>query len=1144
MKKMKKGLSSGSQSGFLLSLVILGLVVALLSLPYLFSSKAGGQDKTGNSLIQKTESREEGLENYDIRTDKEQTTTLANFRRSFGKDAAAIADVRDKFIAGENALRQKVPTLKVEYNEDIRTPEVIAPDVKQGRAFLTARSAATPSDILLNFVKQYNDLIGVTDSQAAQLEVAADYTNPDGNLSFAHLEQKINGVPVFRGEIKAGFTKQGEMFRVINNLASALEYENLSNDFGNPLDAVRSAAAYADYKLKERDETFNHTDSTDLKIVFGDGTSAVTAEKMYFPTEPGVARTAWRVLIWKPVNAFYVIVDAETGAMLWRKNITADQTQSATYNVYAETTNMLKALRSPASLASGLTVPNSSFQPTLSNRTNVSLIGNESPYAFNNLGWMTDNTNDANGWTDGNAVEAGLDIDGTDGVDLDGKAIGTNRAFNFNYNPPPGNPSPGDSPDGIDYRNGAVTHLVYVNNRLHDEMYRLGFVEEARNFQNDNFGRGGAANDRIRAEAQDSSGVNNANFSTPADGSRGRMQMFITDGRTPERDYDLDTDVIIHEYTHGLSNRLIGNGNGLTTTRSKSLGEGWSDFYALSLLSNSSDPLLGNYPMASWIAADYYYGIRIFPYSVKAFTGGPNNLPYNPQTFADIDPAQISNTDGAYPRKPGSTNDATQVHRAGAIWCLTLWEVRARFISRLGAETGNRKTLQLVTDGMKLSPLDPNFIQGRDAIIAAARASSVMAPQAAADVNDVWEGFRIRGMGFSARENTFPSVTEAFDTPNLIQTPNFSFTDAGGNGYADPGETLVLSIPLTNATDDTAVGTTLQIVGGNSANYGDIASGQTVSRNINYTVPVNQACGSTLTLTFNINSSLGPKSETRILIIGQPSFVLNENFDGVTAPTLPISWTSSPQSGANPRWTTSTTSSVSAPNAVFVPNREAPSLGELESPPINITSTTAKLKFKLNYNTQATYDGLVLEIKIGNGAYQDILNAGGSFNSGGYNGTLRGGGGNPLGGRTAWTGISGVYIDVDINLPIAANGQTVRLKWRMGADFQFNGLGVWMDDVQVINSYTCLTPSAASVTVGGRVTSGEGRGIFRARVYLTDAAGETRTALTGSFGYYRVDDVPAGQTYTLGVMHKRYQFAPKILSVNEEVADFDFIALP
>ena len=127
-----------------------------------------------------------------------------------------------------------------------------------------------------------------------------------------------------------------------------------------------------------------------------------------------------------------------------------------------------------------------------------------------------------------------------------------------------------------------MTQLFYLNNRYHDELYKLGFTEPARNFQNDNF-RGGIANDRVSGEAQDFSGTNNANFNTPADGGRGKMQMYVFTNTGGNRDGDLDGDVVVHEHTHGTSNRLIGNASGLTTNRARGMGEGWGDFYGLSL---------------------------------------------------------------------------------------------------------------------------------------------------------------------------------------------------------------------------------------------------------------------------------------------------------------------------------------------------------------------------------------------------------------------------------------------------------------------------------------------------------------------------------------------------------------------------------
>ncbi|MCU0239021.1 MAG: M36 family metallopeptidase, partial [Pyrinomonadaceae bacterium] len=849
---MKSSNTAESFRGLWAFLAALGLIAVLSFIPSWFSSKAVNDNANEKGAKFQTISEDKNLPNYDIRTDKEQSATdnLNSFRSQAGKNSLSITNERQKFIDGETQLRTKVPTLVTEYNNDIHIPEVITPDVKQRIAFLTPPSSEKRSEILRDFIKDNNNLLGLSDNQAEELKVVADYTNPDGNISYAHLEQFIGGVPVFRGEVKAGFNKRGEMIRVINNLAPSLDYNTLSNDFGNPADAVANAAKYINYELKEEEKTQNQRESTNLKAVFGSGDWATTAEKMYFPVDVSVARPSWRVLIWQPVNAYYVIVDAETGTMLWRKNITEDQTQSATYNVYANAGSMINTADSPAPGSPGPVDPALGTQYPLINRTNVTIIGNEAPYTFNNNGWITDGGTT----TDGNNVQAGLDIDGTNGVDPSGMATSATRNFSFNYTPSSG--GVGDAPNLPDFRNGAVTQLFYINNRYHDEMYRLGFTEQARNFQNDNFGRGGSGADRVSAEAQDSSGTNNANFSTPADGGRGRMQMYVFTPPTPDRDGDLDADIVIHEFTHGLSNRLHGNGSGLGTTIARGMGEGWSDFYAHCMLSTSDDPINGTYATGGYATqafrttapfstnGNYYYGIRAFPKAVFAFTGGPNNRPHNPLTFKDTDAAQINVTDGAF--AAAFAPSTTSVHFLGEVWSSNLWEVRAKLIARLGPEAGNRKVLQLVTDGMKLSPLSPNFIQARDSILAAARASSLNVPNASADVGDVWEGFAVRGMGFSARYTSATAVVEAFDLPNVVQTPTLSFSDSAGNnnGVADPGENLTLNIPVTNNAGGTINNVSVQVVGGGTGNYGNIADPQTVTQGISYQVPANTACGS------------------------------------------------------------------------------------------------------------------------------------------------------------------------------------------------------------------------------------------------------------------------------------------------------------
>ena len=105
------------------------------------------------------------------------------------------------------------------------------------------------------------------------------------------------------------------------------------------------------------------------------------------------------------------------------------------------------------------------------------------------------------------------------------------------------------------------------------------------------------------------------------------------------------------------------------------------------------------------------------------------------------------------------------MHNIGEVWAIALLEVRARFITRLGWATGNQRILQFVTDGMKLDPVNPTLLQGRDAILAAAEAGG----GTAADIADIWAGFAARGMGVSAQvlNAATGQVVQAFDLPGI-----------------------------------------------------------------------------------------------------------------------------------------------------------------------------------------------------------------------------------------------------------------------------------------------------------------------------------------------------------------------------------------
>src|SRR4029077_9760585 len=369
-------------------------------------------------------------------------------------------------------------------------------------------------------------------------------------------------------------------------------------------------------------------------------------------------------------------------------------------------------------------------------------------------GWIDDSGNE----TLGNNVDAHTDRNNDNLPDLPRPQGSPFRVFDFpldlTYQDPTG------------YGQASVVQFFYWNNWMHDKLYQLGFTEAARNFQSNNFGRGGLGNDAVQADAQDGSGVNNANFSTPSDGSAGRMQMFIFNGPNPDRDGDLDHEVVLHEYTHGLSNRRIGGGVGISALQPRGMGEGWSDWFSLSLLSEPGDDVNAAYAEGGYVTyqlsgmtSNYYFGIRRYPYCT--------DMNKNPLSFKDIDPNQASLHPGI-PRSGIVGTQADEVHNMGEIWCVTLGEARAKLIPKYGYSVGNQLALKIVTDGLNLSPANPTFLQARDAILQADNVDN-----SGADIAELWTAFAKRGMGFGATcpaSSTTIGVVESYVVPLIALT--------------------------------------------------------------------------------------------------------------------------------------------------------------------------------------------------------------------------------------------------------------------------------------------------------------------------------------------------------------------------------------
>ena len=287
-------------------------------------------------------------------------------------------------------------------------------------------------------------------------------------------------------------------------------------------------------------------------------------------------------------------------------------------------------------------------------------------------------------------------------------------------------------------RSAALVNAFYWVNALHDRYYRLGFDEPSGNFQDDNYGRGGAAGDAVRVDVQDGGATNNAFFTTPPDGIAPRLELGLFTGL--RRDTAFDGDILTHEYAHGLTNRLVGgptNVVGLWRWHSGALAEGWSDAFAISL---TGDPVMGEYSTRNPTT-----GIRSVAYDASPFTFG-----------------QL----GTLFRKaiPGTALalDLPQLHRDGEIWATVLWELRTAL--------GEADFEQAVTTALKLTPTRPSMLDARDAVLQAAVALNV----GGANACGVWAVFAARGFGASAALNpkqierpndTALSVYEAFDLP-------------------------------------------------------------------------------------------------------------------------------------------------------------------------------------------------------------------------------------------------------------------------------------------------------------------------------------------------------------------------------------------
>lgn len=481
-----------------------------------------------------------------------------------------------------------------------------------------------------------------------------------GGVRFVGFEQRFSGLPVLLGRMDVAVAPDGSILAArIGELAPAPPRERVGG--GVPLAdadaAVSSAARVLGWEASElMGGRWLHVD----RALLATATGAVPVWRVRLTRKERIHEQAEVVLgardgrPWRTTPLAATLVE---GARVWP--------------------------RDPAQGSATVAFPHPATNPSM-----------QSP-----IGWSYDDDQ-----TTGNNVWAQLDREADFFPPYGATAVAS------------GNPPILDFPFTGDPRadaDAALTNVFWALNDAHDRFLSLGFDEASGAMQQDSLGRGGLEGDRVWAlvqyESGDGTNANNAVFSGfGADGSFSWIAVGLFDESGELRDAAFETDLLYHEYTHGVVTRLVGNDAACRGgAQPQALVEGWSDFFAASF---TGDTVIG-----AWVSGDDQVGLR-----------------------ADaVDRTRLSLFNFCL--------DGCNAFEDGLIWAGTLWDIRTAMISRYGPEEGVRVAEELIVEGMRYTPCRPTFLEARDALLLADTALHDGVHRC-----DLWNVFSVRGMGGSA----------------------------------------------------------------------------------------------------------------------------------------------------------------------------------------------------------------------------------------------------------------------------------------------------------------------------------------------------------------------------------------------------------
>lgn len=399
------------------------------------------------------------------------------------------------------------------------------------------------TEVIQRYLSTKTAKLDVSNADVKDWVIESEGNSTTTNINSCYVLQRYKGIEVFRA-LSNFSIKEGQVINVGNRFVANLSKKvNAVKPSLSVLDALAKTyskleiTTIAPFAILEKIGQYKFKISNGLSIE-----EPVNANLVFHQANNGKLILAWDFTIYTPRHdhIWSVRIDATDGRLLEKNdfviscsfdhskatNHTHDSWQNSfdySYKQIFSASPMQTASGSYRVIPFSFESPNHSPFQLVSNPAN----SNASPFGWHDIDGVSGHeftiTRGNNVW----AKEDFLGKNASSGSSPDG---GSSLLFDFPYG--------GTNVQASTYVDAAITNLFYMNSIMHDVWYQYGFDEVNGNFQVNNYGRGGKENDHVNADAQDGSlvvpmSLNNANFSTPVDGSSGRMQMFLWD-RGPE----------------------------------------------------------------------------------------------------------------------------------------------------------------------------------------------------------------------------------------------------------------------------------------------------------------------------------------------------------------------------------------------------------------------------------------------------------------------------------------------------------------------------------------------------------------------------------------------------------------------------------